>query len=329
MNEQIYEAMDADDGKIWISRYQLKSQGFLNTLSRRRTFDGVLLRINGGYGCIHPWPELGDPSIDQCLKDLRGGAQRSIVRRALRCVEYDRVARVFEHSLFDEMEVPTSHATLPQHHSAQVDLAQTHGFGCVKLKMSDSIASEAIFLNQMVREYTGLRWRLDFNESLDRSTFLDFWKLLNDETKQHLDFIEDPLPYSKSIWRELSQDAGVCFAVDKEASTQTESAKVMVIKPAVDEPFLLAEAALHHQQRVILTSYMDHPVGQVFAAWEAARLSLQFPGLVEVCGLQTHHLFEKNSFSEELGEWRPEFKVPSGYGLGFEDQLEALTWVEL
>ena len=45
-----------------------------------------------------------------------------------------------------------------------------------------------------------------------------------------------------------------------------------------------------NRQRVVLTSYMDHPLGQTFAAWEAARLGLQFPGLVGVCGLQTHHL---------------------------------------
>ena len=103
----------------------------------------------------------------------------------------------------------------------------------------------------------------------------------------------------------------------------------MVIKPAIDEPFLLAEAALHHRQRVVLTSYMDHPVGQTFAAWEAARLGLQFPGLPGVCGLQTHHLFEPDEFTEMLGPWSPAFQVPAGYGLGFDDLLEALPWTRL
>ena len=103
----------------------------------------------------------------------------------------------------------------------------------------------------------------------------------------------------------------------------------MVIKPAVDEPFLLGEAALSHQQRVILTSYMDHPIGQTFAAWEAARLELQFPGLVGLCGLQTHHLFEPNEFSEALGPWSPDFTPPAGTGLGFDDFLDAQPWTRL
>jgi O-succinylbenzoate synthase len=103
----------------------------------------------------------------------------------------------------------------------------------------------------------------------------------------------------------------------------------MVIKPAVDEPFLLAEAAVRHGQQVVLTSYMDHPLGQAFAAWEAARLGLQFPGLVGIGGLQTHHLFEPDAFSEALGPWSPDFKVPAGTGLGFDDALDALPWTRL
>jgi O-succinylbenzoate synthase len=103
----------------------------------------------------------------------------------------------------------------------------------------------------------------------------------------------------------------------------------MVIKPAIDEPFLLAEAAVKNLQQVVLTGYMDHPLGQTFAAWEAARLELQFPGLVVSCGLQTHHLFETNAFTEMLGPWSPVFQAPEGNGLGFDDLLDALPWTRL
>jgi O-succinylbenzoate synthase len=92
---------------------------------------------------------------------------------------------------------------------------------------------------------------------------------------------------------------------------------------------ILAEAAIAHRQRVVLTGYMDHPLGQAFAAWEAARLELQFPGITGVCGLQTHHLFQDDGFTEELGPWSPAFKAPGGTGLGFDDLLEALPWTRL
>jgi O-succinylbenzoate synthase len=121
----------------------------------------------------------------------------------------------------------------------------------------------------------------------------------------------------------------VKLAVDREAAPLSVSAQVMVIKPAIDEPFLLAEAAIQNRQKVVLTSYMDHPVGQTFAAWEAARLGLQFPGLPGICGLQTHHLFEPDEFTEMLGPWSPVFQPPAGTGLGFDDILEALPWAPI
>ena len=36
--------------KPLISRYRLRSRGFLNSLSNRRYFDGALIRVDGGYG---------------------------------------------------------------------------------------------------------------------------------------------------------------------------------------------------------------------------------------------------------------------------------------
>lgn len=312
-----------------ISRYRLKARGFLNSVSNRREFEGVLIRVNGGYGCIHPWPELGDPLLEKCLADLAGQRRWPLVRRALRCAEFDSVARQFEHSLFEEMEVPDSHATLSMARAEGVAHAVEAGFTTIKLKAGRNPAAETLFLNQMAAEHPTLKWRLDFNESLDAESFAAFVNLLAPATRGAIDFVEDPCPYADGVWKDLQRQTGIRFAVDREASTQSAAARVMVIKPAIDEPFLLAEAALANQQRVILTSYMEHPVGQTFAAWEAARLSLQFPGLVGTCGLQTHHLFEPDAFSEWLGPWLPVFQPPAGFGLGFDELLDALPWSPL
>jgi o-succinylbenzoate synthase len=181
----------------------------------------------------------------------------------------------------------------------------------------------------MAKEFPTLKWRIDFNESLNAEQAADFILGLTPSTRAAIDFIEDPCPYSEASWNALQRKTRVSLAVDREAAPLSNAAQVVVIKPAVDEPFLLGEAAILHQQRVVMTSYMDHPIGQTFAAWEAARLELQFPGLVGLCGLQTHHLFEPNEFSEALGPWSPEFQVPAGTGLGFDDLLDALPWTRL
>jgi O-succinylbenzoate synthase len=317
------------ESPIYILRYQLKARKSLNAVSSRRIFDGVLIRIDDGYGCIHPWTELGDPPLEKCLADLAEARRWPIVRRAIRCAEYDRAARQFEHSLFEDMEVPQSHATLAVMNPVELEAAIEAGFSTIKLKCGRDLQSEMKFLDEMSAAFPSLRWRLDFNESLTPDAAADFITGLDEKTRAVIDFIEDPCPYSDSSWHALHQKTRVPLAVDREASTQSSSAQVMVIKPAIDEPFLLAEAAIAHSQKVVLTSYMDHPVGQTFAAWEAARLGLQFPGLPGLCGLQTHHLFEPEAFTEYLGPWSPDFTVPAGYGLGFDDLLDALPWTRL
>lgn len=312
--------------KPLISRYRLKTRGFLNAISNRREFEGVLIQVDGGFGCIHPWPELGDPPLEKCLADLAGARRWPIVRRALRCAEYDRVARQFDHSLFEEMETPESHATLAKGDIAEVAHAVEVGFSIIKLKSGRDLPAEVKFLAEMTAEYPALRWRLDFNESLTPDDAAAFLMGLDEKTRSAIDFVEDPCPYSDIVWSALHRQTRVKLAVDREAAPLSGSAQVMIIKPAIDEPFLLAEAALQHNQRVALTGYMDHPLGQTFAAWESARLSLQFPGLVGTCGLQTHHLFEPDAFTEMLGPWSPAFQAPEGNGLGFDDLLDELPW---
>lgn len=315
---------------IWYSPYRLKSRRHLNARSTRREFEGVLLKDSeGGHACIHPWPELGDPSLQKCLEDLAGPRRWPLVRRALRCMEMDGAARSVEDPLFEELEVPASHATLVTANATEVTRAVEAGFTVVKLKGGDSIEKEGDFLTAMSKAHPSLRWRIDFNETGDATSIAAWLKALPAEVRSRIEFLEDPCEYSESKWRGLYRDTRVALAVDREAAPQSNAAQVMVVKPSLDEPWLLAEAAQGNGQRVVVTSYMDHPLGQAFAAWEAGRLALQFPGLVGVCGLQTHHLFEPDAFTEALGPWTPSFTAAPGTGLGFDDLLAKLPWKRL
>lgn len=318
--------MIPDHLAIHIHPYTLRMKRPPNSRVMRREIRGVLLRSGGGFACLQPWPELGDPPLEKCLADLTGPRRWPIVRRALRCAEFDEAGRQFEHSLFEEMEVPESHATLAEACADQVSHAVEAGFSRVKLKCGKDLAAEAAFLTQMAALFPALFWRLDFNETPDPAAVIAFATGLDPATRGKIDFLEDPSPYSETAWREIKRATGLKLAVDRESAPGRTSAQVMVIKPTLDEPFLLAEAAIAANQRVIVTGNMDHPLGQAFAAWEAARLSLQFPGLVGTCGLQTHHLFEPDAFSEMLGDWQPAFTPPEGNGLGFTDLLENLPW---
>ncbi|MGA0899579.1 MAG: enolase C-terminal domain-like protein [Luteolibacter sp.] len=321
--------MNQAETKPLISRYRLKARGFLNSISKRREFEGVLIQLDGGFACLHPWPELGDPPLEKCLADLKGARRWPVVKRAIRCAQYDRAARENEDSLFEDMDVPDSHATLAAAEQEQVAAAQGAGFGIIKVKFGHDHRKEAEWFNEAIDQFPTLRWRLDFNEAISSEQAGEFLKWLEAPSRHAIDFIEDPCPYSPKQWSGLFRQFRVPLAVDRESSPHSEAAQVMVIKPAVDEPLLLAEAALQHQQRIVVTSYMEHPVGQAFAAWEAARLNLQLPGAVGISGLQTQHLFEPDAFAEMLGEWSPTFTPPPGSGIGFDDLFETLPWTRL
>lgn len=314
---------------IFISPYRLRSRGFLNSLSNRREFLGTLIRIGEGYGCIHPWPELGDPPLEKCLDDLRGRRFWPIVRRALRCAEFDNAARSREESLFEELDIPRSHATLVNADARELAAAVEAGFDVVKMKTGRDLVTETAFFESMHATHPQLRWRFDFNETLNPTTADEFLVNLSPQARMAIDFIEDICPFSELVWEKLWERHRVCLAVDRESAPHRKCAQVMIIKPAVDEPFPLAEAAAMNGQALVFTSYMDHPLGQAFAAWEAARMGLMFPGITATCGLQTHHLFDKDVFTESLGAWNPEFTIPEGTGLGFDDALASLAWVKL
>ena len=321
--------LNEDTSKPLISRYRLRSRGFLNAASGRTEFDGVLIKLGEGYGCIHPWPELGDPPLEKCLQDLQGARRWPIVRRALRCAEYDAAARSREESLFEEMEIPQSHATLAAADPALAGQAVEAGFTHLKLKCGRDAQKERACINAIAAAHPTVRWRLDFNETLDPASVVEWLAGLEEPARRAVDFLEDPSPFSESAWAALFRETRIPLAIDREAAPIHKAAQVCVIKPAIDEPWLLGEAALGHGQRLVVTSYMDHPFGQAFAAWEAARLGLQFPGQPGVCGLRTDVLFKQDAFTELMGPWSPAFQAPPGTGLGFDDLLDALPWTRL
>jgi O-succinylbenzoate synthase len=314
---------------LWFWKYELTARQPVNAATTRRSYEGVLLRIGDGFACLHPWPELGDPALDKCLRDLQGARRWPIVRRAIRCAEEDGNARFIGNELFEEIDVPDSHATLPWHDERIVDSAVEKGFAQIKMKVGRDLKADGAFLAAMGERHPALRWRLDFNERPTPEEARDFLLGQSESLRARIDFAEDPCPYVEDVWVHLGRETRTILAVDREAAPLAKAAGVMVVKPAVDEPWLLAEAAAGRGQQVIVTSYMDHPLGQCFAAWEAAKLNVQFPGLVGICGLQTHQMFTPCPFSERLGRWSPHFHPPGGTGLGFDDLLEKLPWKRL
>ena len=270
--------------------YELIPRRRLSGIAAAGPRRGALIRVNGGFSDVHPWSELGDAPLDEQLARLRRGETTPLTASSLRFAAIDAAARRDGRSVFDGLTIPPSHwpGTDPP-----------DAFDTVKLKSIDNIPER-------------VRLRIDFNATL---TAVEFEAIAATLPRRRIDFIEDPCPYDPATWRGLRDRTGLRLALDR--GTGTEDVDVIVIKPAVQEiPNTHAE--------IIVTSYMDHPLGQLCAAYAAASAHI-----TTTCGLVTHVLYESDPFIERMYLNGARLVAPQGTGFGFDDLLEGLPWRRL
>jgi O-succinylbenzoate synthase len=288
---------------IYYYSYVLRAKRPLSSLIQRVEIEGALVKIGNGMGCLQPWPELGDLPLARQLKILEKGGLTSHLERLRICCLIDGAARKANHSAFAELEIPPSHWLEP-------------GPGrIVKLKCSPDIRTEAARL----KDIEAAKLRLDFNRALTIAQFREFVRLLDDSTLRRIDFVEDPFAAHQSEWDKVQEQIPFDLAADR----QPVRSRVNVVKPACD-------MIKPTNQRVVFTSYMDHPIGQFFAAREAAAFYASNPHQREACGLCTHTLFESDDFIDRVQlDDANRLVPPEGTGLGFDDLLEKLAWKKL
>ncbi len=299
-------------------RYTLRSAGNLNAVSARREHEGALIRVGQGYGCLHPWPELGDLPIDGQLRLLRDGGRSPLIEGALACAAHDAACRGEARSIFSGA-IPESHWLVRPGEDPERVVAE--GFTLAKIKGSPDRKGMRDTMERWTR--AGLRIRLDCNETLAPGAFLPFWEGLSEELRASVDLVEDPEEWTREGWEAL-RCGGVRIAVDRDGENRLQSGDVAVVKPA------RPGKTLSPQTRCYVTSYMDHAIGQVWAAASAAAMATERDGgSLLRCGLLTHRCFEKDAFFERLECDGPRLLPPGGTGLGFDDLLESLPWKPL
>ncbi|MDR3607179.1 MAG: enolase C-terminal domain-like protein [Oligoflexia bacterium] len=317
--------------RLWVSPYELVPRGKISELAAARPRRGVLLKIEFdrdkiGYADLFPWTELGDEPLLEQINRLKTGEYTALGRSSLAFARRDAEARAQGISLWDGLEIPASHFLIlnsetPDH--TEIDRALEAGFTHFKAKLPPEPARAARIVHQLV-EWIGPRrkLRLDFNSGLNAGGYAQF---ANEVEFPRLDFIEDPTPWNPESGFRVPADT-FPLAVDRESALAIESPicpRVIIVKPAAQEWEYLAARAKKHKIRAVFTSYLDHPMGQAFAALAAA---LAAPPL-EIAGLISHPAYAANAFSELLSYQGPKLIVPrEGTGIGFDDLLEKRRW---
>jgi o-succinylbenzoate synthase len=285
---------------VWYWLYELVPRRRLSAIASDAPRQGALIRVEDGFADVHPWPELGDAPIGAQLDHLRRDELTPLTRRSMAMAWLDGEARRLGRSLFEDLTIPPSHWPLA---AGEVPGA----FDTVKVKMSPGSA-----LDPALARY---RLRLDFNGTLEVDAFASFVSALPAALRQAIDFVEDPCPYDAPTWRNLRTHCSVRLALDR--GDAADGVDVLVVKPAVQE-------LPRTKKDIVITSYMDHPVGQLGAAYIAA---VSAP--TSVCGLITHVLYESDPFIERMQIEGTRIVPPAGTGIGFDDLLEALPWRKL
>jgi O-succinylbenzoate synthase len=291
---------------LWIHHYTLKPRGPLNARAGAAPRPGALLRVDGGFADIHPWPELGDEPLEKQLLRLALGETTPLTARSLAMARLDGEARAAGRSLFDGLEMAPSHWP---HAAGEVP----EGFDTVKVKLGPGA--------RVPDGFDAFKLRLDFNATLTPPQFETF---VNTLTRWNaIEFVEDPCPYDATTWSRLREQTVLPLALDR--GVATGGVDVLVVKPAVQE----LAPALATGLDVVVTSYMDHPVGQLHAAYAAATVAAEHPRQVRQAGLLTHLLFQRDAFLEQVALDGNRLAKPSGSGIGFDDLLARLPWKQL
>jgi o-succinylbenzoate synthase len=282
--------------RLWVSRYRLVPRRPLSSVAAPGARSGALLRLrdeNGaeGFADLHPWPELGDVELEQQLGMLARGEFTEQSRASLHLARVDGEARARGVSLFERLTIPESH--WPGNDPPE-------GFDTVKIKRVIPVPEH-------------VRIRIDFNATLSAAKFLRIAETL---PRERIDFIEDPCPYDAQTWQRLKDATGLRLALDR--GIGSGGYDVSIHKPALtaDWPNAAGE--------IVVTSYMDHPVGQFGAAYVAA-----IHDVGGRCGLMTHVLYEPDAFIERIERDGARLRPPQGTGIGFDDLLENLPWTTL
>lgn len=323
--------------RIEFSRYQLNFKDNYGTVGKNNMREGALLRVvfeeigHIGYCDCHPWAELGDLPLNDQLIKLKEKRITPLLANSLQFAKLDAMARKEGKSLFEHLEIPLSHQLIPL--GGNLASYIRRGIHTFKVKAGSDPQVEIKTLSGWVDSHPNIRLRLDFNEKLNREAFMAYWSMMPEHLIRVIDFFEDPYTFDPYHWKEDQEKRNVSFAADhnsSEALKHQGSAHVIIHKPAVD-PWLITgeQGQLPKGIRVVVTSYLDHPFGQMCAAYVAALLKKQYPDQVGICGLLSHDCYQKNNFIEAINQEGARLLPPEGTGIGFDEYLKGIPWQSL
>jgi len=292
--------------KLQYSPYSLIKKNKVNALDRSATQSGSLIRICEsetvwGVADLCPWPELGDLPLEKEI------AQKGpLFERALQLAAEDLQARREKKSLLQDRWVDNN--ILVTDYST-FDFNQPYLNGhTLKIKGDKQLFRLIEVLHAAPKS---LVFRIDFNSVLGRDEFQIFLDHISPQVQ--IEYIEDPCGYDEVLWKKWNQI--IPIAVDFVAAEDHYS--VRVIKPAREK--------VKSDQKTVITSSMDHPVGVAHALRVAQKNTENKAGLLTLDLYETTVFQSYFSYRNE-SEINFHEKALNDFGIGMTADLLSLPW---
>lgn len=330
--------------RIDYSIYELESKFHPNSRTNYVKRAGCLLRflfkdIGFGYADCHPLEEFGDAPLKNHIALLEKKEFTNLTQRSSHFAKLDATFRKNLSSAFElenevnletldikKLSVPKNHFTAPAFLKKEDVLSRKkEGFDKFKFKFGRHIPNEINYLHDNAKFFAEneIKIRIDYNGNLDSIQTLN--ELI--AYKDIIDFVEDPFfEINEQNYHSLKKiSKHLNFAMDFiqfdptiNISNSNDIFIYKIVKPARENYFKLKYKPA---KKMIFTSSMDHPLGQMCAMYEASLSKTQ-----EQCGLITHYAFETNPYSEQLVVKNAQLLPLNDIGFGFDSLLQAEKW---
>lgn len=298
--------------KLWLSPYTLLH---VKTGGARQ---GFLLKIQTsefaeGYADIFPWLEFGDPDLKDIPKMLRQDPMTSsLLQRSIYFAQRDGLARMQRKPLGLGQKIKNHYLVenIDDRTPEEIQKALQKGFDRFKLKVGRDWSQERQLLQNMSPVFGKAKWRLDCNL---KGQVID-WDYL-EAFREQIEFIEDPFPEPNkwsSTWP---------WAYDQPQFAKDEvSVQWQILKPAKQ-----SFKTIDQKQNIIVTSYMDHPVGIAHSFAECQENISQSHDF----GFMSFSCYKETPFHSHFKSDGPWLRTEPDCGIGFTDLLRQQPWVAL
>jgi o-succinylbenzoate synthase len=327
--------------KFWYHRYTLNPRFSISSKQGDTPREGALLKIQWptkavGYADLFPWTEFGEENIVEQLDRLKKGKLTKEVEQSIWLAKQDAQARSQKKNLTIDYKLIKNHFTvtdISKVTDSTISEKKSAGFTTLKVKVGRDVNAEVQWLSTIMKKHPQLTFRLDFNAQPDFSVFEKLITSFTPAVRERFEFVEDPIPYTLESWTEAAKL--VTLAVDLEQDkVQWEKGKdlpfrVLIYKPARGDYEKLVKKLNDFSFKVVVTSMLDHAVGISHAIRLATELKKNFRNRVLECGCLTQHLYWPEEFLNIINVKGPVLNGISGTGIGFDEQLEKLAWIEL